>query len=532
METIIRGSLVYDGSGAPAKQADVIVADGKILAVGENLPTTGRRVIEAKGLSLAPGFIDCHTHSDYSILVDPAAEHVMKQGVTTQIGGQCGYSRSPVLPEISQETKDYFDDTMMPDVGVKTPSFATYSEQVAYLRQLPLGVNQTYFTGHRVLRGSVMGLDARHATDAEIKQMELLLAETLENGAQGLSSGMSYGSANRCSPEELVRLGRVVSRYGGMYTSHIRSEAAGLMDAIEEAVRVGREAGISVNISHMKVVGSQYWSLCSDALALIDRASKEGVSIYFDAYPYTASCCTTMAGIPSTYTNEGAQVLADKLYDPTFVQRLYDDIFVHPEDGWDNPVKNLGLDKFFVTDASATPDAEGKTIVETAELWKVSPFEAFIRIIRDNRCQVTDCRFSMCEENLEEILRHPLCGVCSDAIYLPGCRYVHPRAMAAFPRFLGRYVRDRALMSREEGIYRITGLPAKRYKLHGKGLIRAGMDADLVLFDYDTILDYADYSNPFRPNHGISMVMIGGQVVVENGACTGVRNGKIISRGN
>lgn len=530
MDILIRNALVYDGSGAAPIYADVAVKAGKIHAVGCGLPAAGR-IIEADGLALAPGFIDCHTHSDYSVLIDPGAGHVLKQGVTTQIGGHCGYSRSPVLPGISQEAKDYFDDTMMPEVGIRTPCFASFAEQAEYLASLPLGANQSYFTGHRVVRASVMELTSRPATDAELKAMGALLTETMEHGTQGLSSGLSYGATNQASPEELIELGKVVQRRGGMYTSHMRNEADAVLEAIEETLVVGRKAGIPVNISHLKMIGAENWHLCDEALALIDRAAAGGMDISFDAYPYTASNCTTMAAFPSIYTNEGAEALAIKLWDPAVVRRLYDDIYVNPTPGWENPIKNLGLDKFFITDAAATPDAEGRTIDETAKLWQVSEFDAFVRIIRDNKCKVTDCRFSMSEENVQKIMRHKLCGICSDAIYLPGCRRVHPRALATFPRFLGRYVREMGLMSREEGIYRITGLPAKRYSLTGKGLIRPGMDADLVLFDYDSILDYADYQSPFRPSRGIHMVLVGGQVALEGGNTTGVSNGKLLRRG-
>lgn len=520
-DLLIRNAMIYDGTGAPAFIGCVAVNGGKIQYVGETCDAEAKEILDAEGLCLAPGFIDSHSHADYAVYTDPHRDHVLRMGVTTEIAGQCGYSISPLPADTPKATADFVRKR-------GAPLLPTMREQMEDMARLELGVNLRNFTGHGLLRAGAIGLGNVEATDDHIRTMQEALRFAIQQGSAGLSTGLSYAPGIYSNSHELIELARAAGEAGGMYTTHSRSESMGLFDSVEECIRIAREADVPVNISHFKVVGSVFWERCGKALGMIDDALKEGLDITLDCYPYTAVSTTPLSTVPPQFLTEGGEALARRLEDPTVAAQIRRHIFEVNDPSWDNSMYYVGLENFQIVVAEATPWAVGKTYVQVAEELGMDPFDAWVYLLRLNRCNMVECRFAMCEENVEMILKHPKCMVGSDGIYIAGDLSAHPRAFGTFPRYLGRYIRERGILSREEGVHRITGMPARRYGLVGKGELKPGFDADMVLFDYDSIMDHADFSNPFRRNQGIHRVYMNGRLVLKDDEPTGEYVGKCL----
>ena len=519
-DLIIKDALIYDGSGAPAYRGNIGVYEGKIAAISTETLAGAKTVVDASGLCLAPGFIDVHSHADYGFADDPHRLHVLRMGVTTEIAGNCGKTLSPALPEMDLSVQEF----MNPDAKL----YPSLKEELAEYATWEIGPNQRYFAGHGPLRASVMGLRSDAATEEEIHRMQRILTHEMSQGAAGYSTGLSYVPGIYSNTHELTELAKVIAPYGGMYTTHSRSESMGLFDSVAECIHIAREAKIPVNISHFKCVGRPFWKRCEKALSMIDAAIAEGLNISLDAYPYTAASTTTLTAIPPKYLDRGAVAFAKSLEDPKIVEAIRKEIFEINDPSWDNSMYYVGLENFLIVRADETPWAIGKTYAQVALELGMEPFYAVVHLLKLNRGNVRECRFSMCEENVEMILKHPRCMVGSDGTIRKFDKINHPRGIGTFPRYLGRYIRERQILSREEGIHRITGMPAQRYHLKGKGFIREGYDADLVLFDYDSIIDRADYVNPFQLNEGIHQVYVGGKLNVQDNEPMGNWNGRII----
>lgn len=520
-DLLIKNAYIYDGSGAPAYHGCVAVKDGKILYAGPEYTGSAEKTVDANGLCLSPGFIDTHSHADYSVYAEPHRLHVLRMGVTTEIAGQCGVTVYP----IAEDTPESIKATMRKHTS---PQYASLTEQRKAMENMQLGPNQRFFVGHGPIRTVTMGIGNDEATEQDIAKMQDLIRQSIDQGALGYSTGLSYTPGIYSNTYELTELAKAAAEKGGMYTTHSRSESAGLFKSVEECIHIAREARIPVNISHFKVVGKVWWERCAQALAMIDEAIAEGLDVTLDAYPYIAVCTTPLSTVPPQFLTEGGEAFAKKLHDPKVVEAVHHYIFEVDDPSWDNSMFYVGLENFLIARAHATPWAVGKTYVQVAQELGMKPFEAWVHLMKLNNAQMYESRFAMCEENVEMILKHPKCMVGSDGVYQPGDQATHPRAFGSFPRYLGHYIRDRKILSREEGIHRITGMPAKVYKLSGKGLIREGYDADLVLFDYDTITDHADFTDCFKLNEGIHQVYMAGQLVLQDNEATGTWMGKYI----
>ena len=524
-DVLIKNALIYDGTGSAPFLGFVGISGDKIGAVGQGAADglQAGKVVDAKGLALAPGFIDVHSHSDYVINEDPHRVHILRMGVTTEMAGQCGYSCSPAMdgmaPEALQSVKK----------GLK-PLYRTTKEELDETRKLPLGTNQCYFTGHGLLRAGTVGLQARAATEEEIETMQRELAQSVRQGSWGVSTGLSYVPGIYSNCHELTMLGKAAGENGGIYTTHSRSESMGLFDSVAECIHIAREGNVQVNISHFKCVGKVFWERCEKALAMIDEAVAEGLNITIDAYPYTACSTTTLTAIPPRFLDKGVEAFAKSLEDPAVVEDIRREIYEVNDPSWENSMYYVGLENFLIVRAAETPWAIGKTYAQAAAELGMEPFEGMIHLLKANHGNIFEVRFAMCEENVRTILKHPRCMVGSDSAFIPGNKSCHPRVFGTFPRYLGRYIREQGILSREEGIHRITGMPARVYGLKGKGEIKAGYDADLVLFDYDRIIDRADYMNPFQPNEGIHQVYVAGQLTLEDNEPTGRWGGRYITR--
>lgn len=508
-DLLIQNALIYDGSGAPAYHSCVAVKDGKILYAGPEYTGSAQKVVDAQGLCLSPGFIDTHSHADYSLYAEPHRVHVLRMGVTTEIAGQCGVTVYPVPENTPEPVKAALKKPT-------SPQYASLTEQRKAMEKMELGPNQRFFVGHGPIRSVTMGIGDTEATEQDIANMQELIRQAMDEGALGYSTGLSYTPGIYSNTHELTELAKAAAEKGGIYTTHSRSESAGLFKSVAECIHIAREAKITVNISHFKVVGKAWWHRCAQALQMIDDAVAEGLDIYLDCYPYPAVCTTPLSTVPPQFLTEGGTAFAEKLHDPAVAEAVRHYIFEVDDPSWDNSMFYVGLENFLITRAHETPWAVGKTYVQVAQELGMEPFEAWVHLMKLNKGQMYESRFAMSEENVEMILKHPRCMVGSDGVYQPGDQTAHPRAFGSFHRYLGHYIRDRKILSREEGIRRITGMPAKIYKLEGKGLIREGYDADLVLFDYDAIQDHADFTDPFRLNEGIHQVYMAGQLVLQD----------------
>lgn len=526
-DLIIKNVEIIDGTGKEGYRSDVSILDGRISKIGPTAET-GCFIVDGSGLTLAPGFIDAHTHSDCQLYMEPSRASKLLQGITFELGGQCGWSRGPVGKDANADGKAYLSSVnQFPEEQI--PVLSTFAEQMQSIGAKKLGAHQAFFVGHNTIRAGVIGMEDRFATPEEMETMKAMVREAMEAGALGFTSGTLYAPGCYSSTEEVVELAKVAAEYGGIYSAHIRQEGERLLEAIDEFIYIVKEAHITGNISHIKAMFAKGAGIADQVIAKIEKANAEGCTIYFDAYPYTACSATILSTFPPSYLSHGTEWLVNFLKDKNNLPKLEHDIFEGDED-YENPIKHVGFDNDLIVNAPFTPELSGLTIHQIGQKLGMTDVEAYAYVVAENKTVVNDVRFVLDEEAVMRFYSHPLCSVGTDGLYYGDGVIAHPRAFATFPRYLGRYVRDRQLMSFEEGIRRMTGLTAERYGLKGKGFIREGYDADLVLFDKNAINGPATYQDPFIPNEGIKMVFVMGQAAVVNNEVTGISNGKLYKR--
>ena len=466
---LIKNATIIDGSGKPSFRGDVRVKDGKIAKIGSIKAAAGDDVIDANGLVLAPGFIDIHNHSESGLLREGTAANQVSQGLTTVMVGPDGGSPFPI--------KDYL---------------AKLEGKIA--------VNVGAFIGHASVREEVMKKDyTRKATDAEIVQMAGLVEQSMNEGAFGLSSGLEYDVGFSASTEELIALSRPAAKHHGIYMTHMRDEEEGMIDALREAIRIGREAKLPVQISHIKMGNRNVWGKSAEAIALVEEARKSGFDITADAYPYTAWASTITVLVPSRKHDDRAEV----------------------EKGLSNVG---GADKVLVTSCSTHRDYEGKTLEQIAASQNTTPVDIYIQIVKDGGAGVV-CN-SMNEADVKAFYTQPWVMVSSDG----GIGSRHPRGTGTFTRVLGRFVRENKWFSLEEAVRKMSAMPASRLGLKDRGLIKKGMKADLVLFDAATVIDRATFGQPQLFSEGVKTVFVNGVRVWENGKISGNTPGMILRR--
>ncbi len=474
-DTLIRNASVLDGSGHPPQLLDVALRDGLISEVGSNLGCRAAMVIDANGLALAPGFIDVHTHDDTSVIRTPAMLPKLSQGVTTVIVGNCGISAAPVT------LRGDPPDPMILLGGPEAFCFPTFASYVTAIQDARPAVNVGALVGHTALRNNHMDRLDRVATDAEIEAMRGQLSESLEGGALGLSSGLAYRSANAASTEEVLALARPLASAGAVYVTHMRTEQDGILDAMSEAFDIGRMTNVPVIISHLKCAGIDNWGRSDEVLQALD-AARYRQPAGCDCYPYAA----------------GSSTLDLRQVDP----RL----------------------QITITWSTPHPEVAGMSLAQIAEAWDVSQLYAAKRL------QPAGAIYhSISEADMRRILAHPATMIGSDG--LPNDPRPHPRLWGTFPRVLGRYCREEKLISLPDAVHKMTGMPALRFGLPRRGLIREGSCADLVIFDPEKIIDTATFSDPVRPAEGIRGVWVNGVLSYTADGATGNRAGRFLPRG-
>lgn len=527
-DLVLADAFVVDGSGRPGESSDVGVRDGRIEHVGRAgslARDAADERVDATGLCLAPGFIDSHTHSDVALLGDPDATPKVSQGVTTEVIGNCGWSTFPG----GHRHADTFRRQGLPIFGHANVAW-TWSDMEGYagaLARRGTAVNVVALVGHGALRASVMGFDDREAGADELDAMRAALDAAMRHGAAGLSTGLAYAPGCYASTEEIAVLAAVVARHRGLYATHLRDQCDGLVESVEEALSIGEKAGVPVLISHHKAVGPRNVGLVRTTLARLDEHHAEGRSTYSDVYPYLAGSSTMLPLLPPWVLSGSSTSLSERLHDGEVRARIRRDLHDGLA-GWENRAATVGWDNIRVARVGSDRNVGlvGRTLAEIAAERGVDGADALLDLLADEDGEVSSLIQNSAESDLLDVLGHARTMIGSDGLDV-GER-PHPRLYGTFPRILARYVRDRGALTLEQAVHKMTGLTAGVFGLAGRGLIRRGFAADMVLFDPDTVEDLADYERPRRPSTGIHDVWVAGRRVLRDGRPTGDRPGRLL----
>ena len=523
-DLLIQNAQVLDGTGAPAFSADVAVKDGKIAAVGK-IDGKAAETVDATGLTLTPGFIDVHGHSDFFMPLDPARASKLLQGVTTELCGQCGLGPAPVTEQNYPVYHKYLSQQGIP-MYPDDRTFTSFSAYLSRMEQTASGINLAYFIPHGTIRLAIMGFSHDAPNQTQLSQMRALVEDAMQAGALGLSTGLAYAPGRFAATGELATLTEVVGQYGGVYTSHLRDQGDHLEQSVQEAIDIARHGGARVNVSHHKAVGERNFGKVRKTTQMLHEA---GIPATHDVYPYAASSTMLISTLPMGFAQLEPQALLAALKDQDALARLSAQL-LESVNGSGDAAEACGLDKLLIANATKTPEAAGKTIGQLAQLRGTSPFEAYTALLLENELGVQYIKFGMCEDDVSYLMADALCMFGSDALYVPGMKVTHPRSIATFPCVLRRAVREEQSISLAEAVRKLTSMPAAVYGLAGKGLIREGMDADLTLFDATVITDHATYTQPLLPNEGIRRVYVGGVCAVRDDQYTGAMAGKLLRR--
>jgi N-acyl-D-amino-acid deacylase len=509
MELLLENAAIVDGTGSPRRTGSLLLRDGKIADILRGhggMPEVPR--LDCSGQVVAPGFVDVHAHSDYEVI--EGLPNKILQGVTTEIVGNCSYSLFPMRPASNlQQLGSVYAELPL----LTMESAGDYFSAVETAKPL---VNVAALTGHSALRSFVIGMDRRSPSMDEQKEMERLLEQSLEDGSIGFSTGLNLMPCSFAGFDELASLCRVLKRYRAYYTTHMRDYKFRVVEAVQEAIRLAQASEAAVQLSHVQTVGKKCWGHLDTILELVDAAARSGVDIGMDAYPYLAGSCSIVQLLPEWCQAGGLAALLARLDSPSVCDRIARETEDYMSNDWSDIV---------VSGVNREKDSGllGRSVAEIAEERDHAARDTALELLREQNGQLHIISFNSRDENLRKVLTHPLTSVCTDSHVGKGLS--HPRTFGTYPTFLGKYVRDLGWMTLEEAIAKTSALPAQRFGLEGRGTIALGNCADLVVFDPATITTKSDYSNPALPPEGIRLVLVNGEIVVENGRLTGARSG-------
>ena len=526
-DVLITGGHVLDGSGSPWIAENVAVKGDRIVAIGHLDKSRAAKTIDAKGLIVAPGFIDMLGQSELQLLIDNRSFSKLSQGITTEITGE-GQSIAPqnekTLPQL-KPLEDQFHFKV---------DWTDLDGYIAHLETTGTPINIGTYVGAAQVREAVIGDDDRAPSPDELEQMKKMVATAMQQGAFGISTALIYPPGHYAKTEELVELAKVVSQYGGIYASHMRSEGTSEVKAIEEALRIGREANVPVEIFHLKVVGAARWGTMPKIVQMIQTARDAGQDVRADMYPYVAGGTALASALPPWVADGGMQKLLERLHDPAIRARIIKEISAGDHPDWENLYYDSGGANGVLVSGITNKelkDLDGKTVAQIADIQKKKPLDALMDLVIADKGQTGALYFIANEKDLQFGLKQPWTSIGLDAgeLSLDGPLFdphEHPRAFGSMPRFLGYYVRDLHLLPMEQAIRKITSMPAQREGLQQRGLIKEGFFADITIFDAATIHDEATYENPVKPSVGIKYVLVNGQLEFADGQVTGVKAGR------
>ena len=531
---VIKNGRIIDGTGNPWFRSDIGIKNCRIYHVGRLNGRDAEKVIDARGLIVSPGFIDIHTHSDLTLLVNPKAESKVRQGVTTETIGSCGFSAAPV----KREALDLLKKFMEPFSGAAEVdwNWSSMNEYLSRLEAVKPSINVVALVGHGTIRINVMGFDIRSPNAKELEEMKQLVAEAMEDGAFGISSGLGYSPASYAKTEELIELCKVVAEHGGFYSTHLRDEADRIIEAAKEAVEIGEKSGVSVEISHYKPEGRVNWGRTGDSLKVVEEARAKGVEVTYDVYPYLAGEAPVSACFVPPWAHEGGtEKMLERLKDADIRARIKREAKEGLPDWTMNLLTIATWNDFLISFCKKNKDLQGKTIAEIAEIRGVDPYDAILDLIIEEGGAINMCAFLMSEEVISTMLKSPYSLIASDSMaFAPygvlGKTKPHPRYYGTFPRALGKYVREDHVLTLQDAVRKITSLPAQKIGLRDRGLLKEGFYADIVIFDPERIIDKATFTDPHQYPEGIEYVIVNGEIVVEKGEHTGAQAGMVLRR--
>ena len=526
-DILIKHGTVVDGTGAPGIAADVGIRNGRIVAVAPGLKEEAGREIDASGHIVAPGFIDVHTHSDFTLLSTPGAESKVRQGITTEVVGNCGFSPAPVSPG-NRELLEAYASFLNPDLSWDWESLDEYYQRV---RDRGCAMNIVPLVGHGAVRIAAMGFANRPPTASELLQMQHLVGSAMEDGAFGLSSGLIYTPGCYGTTDELIALSRVVSEAGGVYATHMRGEGGTLETSIVEALRIGADADVTVQISHLKASGRDNWDKMDRALQMLEEGRDRGVAVMADIYPYIAGSTTMTSLFPAWSLEGGVATFLTRLADRQMRQRIIDEV-QGGRDGWSRANGVVGWDDIVVASCQYQKTFEGKTVTQIAQVMGVDPAHAMMDFLLEEQGQAAIILFMMSEENVSKGIAHPMLMIGSDSLALASGHggKPHPRTYGTFPRVLGKYVRDEGLLTLEDGVRKMTSMAAAQLGLTDRGVLAEDKVADITIFNAATVCDRATFDDPHQYPDGIVYVMVNGHIIVEQGAQHHIFPGQVLTK--
>jgi N-acyl-D-amino-acid deacylase len=529
-DVVILNGHIIDGTGSPWYAADLAIRDGRIAAIGHLAGAPARRTIDARGMVVAPGFIDMLGQSELTILVNPHLPSKIYQGITTEVTGE-GSSIAPLDDAILKADHVTYDH-----YGIH-PDWRTFREYFARLRKQGMGINLASYVGATQVRRMVLGDEDRAPSPAELERMETLVRDAMRDGAVGVSTSLQYAPAPYAKTGELIALAAEAAKAGGIYASHIRDEGDGIDAALDEAFRIGREAHIPVEIWHLKAAGKSNWGRMPEIVARIQAARDSGVDVAADTYAYPAGFNSFSALIPPWAHDGGDRKLIERLKDPAMRAHIRKELETSTKD-WNNEWQEVTGPESFLIGAVQNPKLlpiQGKNLAEIAKLWHEDPIDAAFDILIQDDAFTGVAMFIMSEPDIRLALQQPWVSICNDSQGtatggLLGKEHPHPRAYGTFPHILRKYVREEKVLTLEDAIRKFSALPAGRMRFAGRGVLKAGMWADVVVFDPATIRDVATFENPNQLSQGMRFVLVNGVPVIDEGKMTNALPGKVLDR--
>ena len=521
-DIIIKNGVIIDGSGAKKYSADLGIKGDKIEKIENLKETRAKKIIDGKGLYIAPGFIDIHNHSDsyWTLFKIPRLESLITQGITTIIGGNCGSSLAPLVDQ-----KAILSIQKWADVRELNFNWLSMEEFFRELENKKLGLNFGTLVGHSTLRRGILKDEIRPLKKEELKKIQLMLEKALNKGAFGLSTGLVYSHAKLAPTEEIISLAKIVKKYNGFYASHIRGEAEEFIPAINETLRIARQSNVSTEISHLKVMGRKNWPNMQAALKMIEQAVSEGVKINFDIYPYTITGSVLYTLLPDWVAEGGKKIMLSRLKDQAIREKVIKEMAEN----------NFEYDKIIISICPRNKNLVGKKITEIAENENIGIEQAVIDLLIASEGQAICFIDALSEENLKAGLKNSLSIIGSDGSgynleHRKTKEMVHPRCFGAFPKILGEYVRQKKILTWEKAIYKMTGKPAEKIGLKKRGKLVKGNFADITIFNPKKITDKADFKNPYQYSEGIEYVLINGRMVIEKSRLTNEMAGRVLRK--
>ena len=527
-DLVITNGHIIDGTGSPWYSGDIGIRAGKIAAIGNLADAARSRTIDAQGKVVAPGFIDMLGQSEITILVDPRLPSKIYQGITTEITGE-GSSAAPLNDAIIQAERPAYEHYQI------TPDWRTFREYFARLEKQGIGINLASYVGATQVRRMVLGDDDKQPTPEQIEQMKKLVRSAMRDGTVGVSTSLEYSPAPYAKTGELIALAGEASKFGGIYATHMRNESDSVLSAIDEALRIGQEAHIPVEIWHLKVAGKENWGRMPEVVAKITAARAQGIDVSANTYAYPAWFNGLSAFIPQWAHDGGDAKLIERLKDPAMRARIRKDMLT-PSKDWDNEWQEIPGPESVLIGVVQNPKLlplQGKTLADIAKIWNKDPMDALFDLLIEDKAFTSVAVFGMSEPDVALALQQPWVSVDNDSegaspAGILGQEHPHPRAYGTFPRILRKYVREEKKLTLEDAIRKFSALPAQRMRLTDRGVLKAGMWADVVVFDPATIRDLATFENPNQLSQGMEYVLVNGIPVIDQGKMTGEKPGKVL----